>query len=187
MSEWTLIYALIHTVFLIGITLRLHQLGFPGSTSIRLVALSLGIWPVLLLTGVLLHFPLFYLGLGLPATICLTLAYYVVLEFLASTANPREQGQRRQRAAEEVDASRQRAAEDVALIDRLVVLNSYIGESMSLMAIRDLSTLNQHGIPCRIEGSLIKTIFVATADFDRAAALLGLTGTTEAAAETTSP
>lgn len=159
--EWILTFSLIHAVFLIAIGRRLTHLRYPGSTVLSVIFVSIGLWAVAFVVGAIFQIDVLTVYLGLPFAIVAALLRYLWLEIRVQLENPDERDRRLAQAKAEVEHHHeQRQAEDLQ-IGQLVPVKSYVGDDQSMLAISDLGKLRDNNIPCRIEGTLVKTLFVA--------------------------
>ncbi len=98
---------------------------------------------------------------GLPIAIVAALLRYLWLEIRIQLENQDERDRRLAKARAEVEQHQaQRQAEDQQ-IGQLVPVKSYVGDDQSMLAISDLGKLRDHNIPCRIDGNMVKTLFIA--------------------------
>ena len=165
---------LVHVAFLIAIAIRLRHLGFGGGTILRLIGFSLGIWPLILLLGIVTGLPVFMAWAGLPPVIAITLIVYVVMECMVLTEPPAAKDKRLEACRTEAARHEAQVALHEASLAKLVHVKSYVGEDNHLNAISDLGKLKAHGIPCQIEGAVVKALFVAEADVERVEAIIDI-------------
>lgn len=169
-----LVLGLLHAGFLIAISIRLRHLGCTGKTIIRLIALSLGMWPMVLLIGAVTDYVVLWAWGGLPPVIVMTLMAYVGLEMKMALESDRERDARLSAIAEEERRHREDMDRDARELAAYVAVKSYVGEDQNLCVISDLGKLKSAGIRCKIEGSLVRTLFVKEADIDAVRRMIAL-------------
>lgn len=159
--EWILAFSLIHVTFLIAIGRRLTHLEYPGSTVLSVIFVSLGFWAIAFVFGAIFDVELLTIYFGLPIAIVAALLRYLWLEIRIQLENKEERDRRLATARAEVEQHQvQRQVEDQQ-IGQLVPVKSYVGDDQSMLAISDLGKLRDHNIPCRIDGNMVKTLFIA--------------------------
>ncbi len=166
-STFALYLALIHVLFLTAIALRLGAIGYAGHRAIRLCFLSLALWPLICLVGVVVHMPILTNYFGLTAVLTITMSYYLVLEVRVLLEGDAEKALRLAEVVQEQEAHRDNVASDGRLLSDMFPIKTYLGDDSSLMAISDLGRLKSEGIPCRIEGGIVKMLYVREADIAR--------------------
>jgi hypothetical protein len=159
--------ALIHALFLSAVSLRLGRIGYSGKRIIRLCMMSLSLWPLILLVGIVAKLPVFRNYGGLTAIIAITFVYYLTLEAKVLLEREDERAERLDETRQEEARHRSKVADDEKVIAEMFSIKSYVGDANSLNAISDLGKLNDAGIPCRIEGGIVKMLYVRTADIAR--------------------
>jgi hypothetical protein len=153
--------SLIHVVFLIAIGRRLTHLEYPGSTVLSVIFVSIGLWAVAFVFGAIFDIEILTIYFGLPIAIVAALLRYLWLEVRIQIENQAERDRRITKARAEVEQHQvQRQAEDQQ-IGQLVPVKNYVGDDQSMLAISDLGKLRDHNIPCRIDGNMVKTLFIA--------------------------
>lgn len=174
MMVWVLAFSLIHVFFLIAIGRRLTHLEYPGSTVLSVIFVSIGFWAVAFVVGALFQIDVLTVYMGLPIAIVTALLRYVWLEIRVQVETKDERNQRLAKARVEVEHHQaQRQTEDQQ-IGQLVPVKNYVGDDQSMLAISDLGKLRDHNIPCRIEGNMVKTLFVAESSVAAASQVINL-------------
>jgi hypothetical protein len=166
-STFALYLALIHVLFLTAIALRLGALGYAGNRVIRLCFFSFALWPLVCLVGIVLHLPVLTNYFGLTAVLAITMICYLVLEARVLLEGDAEKARRLAEVDQEQEAHRDNVASDGRLLADLFPIKTYLGDDSNLMAISDLGRLKSEGIPCRIEGGIVKMLYVREADIAR--------------------
>lgn len=161
LMEWILAFSLIHVSFLIAIGRRLTHLEYPGSTVLSVIFISIGFWAVAFVFGTIVQIEVLTVYLGLPIAIVAALLRYLWLEIRIQLENQGERDRRLTKARAEVEQHQvKRQAEDQQ-IEQMVPVKNYVGDDQSMLAISDLGKLRDHNIPCRMEGNMVKTLFIA--------------------------
>lgn len=171
---WILVLGMVHAVFLMVIALRLSALGYPGSSTVTLVCVSFVVWAVAFFVGAVARIDLFTAGMGLPSAILSAGLWFAWLEVWVLMENDQEKRTRIASASREEKEHVRRAEVDAEVISRLMPVKNYVGDDATIIAISDLGKLKDHGIPCRIQGSLIKTLYLPERDVARAAQVIAL-------------
>lgn len=172
--SWVLALSLIHVIFLIGIGRRLTHLEYPGSTILSVIFVSIGFWAVAFLVGGIFQIDVLTVYFGLPVAIVAALLRYLWLEIRVQFENQSERELRLAKAKSEVEQHQeQRQAED-RQIGQLVPVKNYVGDDQSMLAISDLGKLRDHNIPCRMEGNMVKTLFIAESSVAAASQVIDL-------------
>lgn len=174
MTIWILALGLIHVSFLIAIGRRLTHLDYPGSQILSVISASFAIWAVAFFVGATFGIDALTIYAGLPVAIVTALLRHGWLELRVLLETPAERARRLGRARqEEADHVEHRQA-DERVIERMVPVKNYVGDDQSILAISDLGRLRDHGIPCRIEGNLVKTLFIEESMTGAAASVIAL-------------
>jgi len=181
MSSLTL--AVIHALFLIAIALRLGAIGYPNLTIMRLCFFSMALWPVVFFIGFVLKSHALVNYGGLTAILSLTLLVYLFWEMRRFTETDSEQKEREATCYTEQQQHEKAVAQNQETLANMIIIKSYVGDAMGLQAISDIQRLKDAHIPCRIEGSLVKVLFVAPELTDRVAELIQI-DVSECASET---
>lgn len=169
-----LAFSLIHVIFLIAIGRRLTHLEYPGSTVLSVIFVSIGFWAAAFVMGAIFQIEILTVYCGLPVAIVTALLRYLWLEIRIQLENQGERDRRLATARAEVEQHQvQRQAEDQQ-IGQLVPVKSYVGDDQSMLAISDLGKLRDHNIPCRIDGNMVKTLFIAESLVAAASQLIDL-------------
>lgn len=174
MMEWILAFSLIHVVFLIAIGRRLTHLEYPGSTVLSVIFLSIGFWAAAFVLGTIFQIEVLTVYFGLPIAIIAALVRYLWLEVRIQLENTGERERRLAKAKAEVEHHRTQRQAEEQQIGELVPVKSYVGDDQSMLAISDLGKLRDHNIPCRIEGNMVKTLFVAESSVAAASQVIDL-------------
>lgn len=171
---WILAFSLIHISFLIAIGRRLTHLEYPGSTVLSVIFLSIAFWAVAFVVGTIFQIDVLTIYLGIPVAIVAALLRYFWLEIRIHSENQEQRDRRLAKARAEVEHHRmQRQVED-RQIGQLVPVKSYVGDDQSMLAISDLGKLRDNDIACRIEGNMVKTLFVAESSVAAASQVIAL-------------
>lgn len=161
MMEWVLAFSLIHVVFLIAIGRRLTHLEYPGSTVLSVVFVSIGFWAIAFVFGAIFDIGVLTIYFGLPIAIVAALLRYLWLEIRIQLENQEERDRRLAKARAELEQHQVQRQADDKQIGELVPVKNYVGDDQSMLAISDLGKLRDHNIPCRMEGNMVKTLFIA--------------------------
>lgn len=174
MMEWVLAFSLIHVFFLIAIGRRLTHLDYPGSTVLSVIFVSIGFWAVAFVFGAIFQIEVLTVYMGLPIAIVAALLRYLWLEIRIQLENTDERDRRLAKAKTEVEHHQAQRQADDQQIGQLVPVKSYVGDDQSMLALSDLGKLRDHDIPCRMEGNLVKTLFVTEASVAAASQIIDL-------------
>ncbi len=159
--------ALIHTLFLAAVSLRLTNVGYSGKRIVRLCAISLSLWPVLWFVGLATKSTVLLNYGGLTAIITITFIYYLAMEIGVLLENLAERNQRHDEIRKEEDDHQVKVEENEKELAEMFPIKSYFGDANTLNTISDLGKLKDAGIPCRIEGGIVKMLYVRKTDIAR--------------------
>lgn len=172
---WIFAFGLIHVVFLIAIGRRLTHLNYPGSKILSVIFTSFAIWAIAFFVGATCNIELLTIYAGLPIAIVTALLRYGWIEvWVHVLESPAERARRFECVQQEENAHVAQRQSDDRMIERLVPVKSYVGDDQTILAISDLGKLRDRGIPCRIEGSLVKTLYIDEPRIGEAARVITL-------------
>jgi hypothetical protein len=156
--------ALIHALFLSAVSLRLRLIGYSGKRIIRLCIISFSLWPLIFLIGLVANMPVFRNYAGLTAIIAITFVYYLTMETRILLERDDEKAMRLAEIREEDASHRIKVEENEKALSDMFSIKAYFGDANTLNAISDLAKLKDAGIPCRIEGGIVKMLYVRSED-----------------------